>query len=227
VYDPINDTWETKSPNPVTRRRGAATSVAVGNSIYVAFGNQGGHETSNHSVALTYLDVFNTVTDTWTALPNGKYPRDHAGAALVNGRICVSGGRDGGTIIGKKLGKFQYPQPGPTECYNIATKTWSIEQDVLLTREESAYGTTCDGKGLLMAGGENPLGASKQFDIFDGKNWTRLADLNIARYGSGLAVDCVCKAIYVANLLSNPVGSPTRLIVETFFFGGRDVPCLA
>ena len=226
VYDPFADSWSTRTALPLSRRRGGAAAVAVGQFIYILFGNIGGHESADHATALTYTDVYDTKTDTWKMLADAKYPRDHTGGAYVTNnklapRICVSGGRDGGTIIGIEKRQFVYPKTVPTECYNIQTNTWSVEQDVLTAREESAYGTSCDGQ-LLMAGGKVAVNTgSKQFDRFDGKQWTRLGDLNMARYGSGLAVDCYCNAIYIVN----PLGSPEMLSVETFFLGGSNVPC--
>jgi Kelch motif len=218
IYDPIADIWETRTPMPETRRRGSSAVIAVDHLIYVAFGNIGGHEMSNFAVSLNWFDVYNTRTDTWTVLSNAVFPRDHTGGAFVNGRICVGGGRDGGTI--------GWPLVAPTECYNITSKTWSIEDNVLAPRAGSSYGTTCDGK-LIMAGGEvwDQGIASSQVDIFDGTTWQRIDDLNIARHSTGLAVDCVCNAMYIAAGAGTSGGSLELTSVETFFLGGKDVPC--
>jgi hypothetical protein len=216
VYDPFLNKWETKTALADPRRRGSTAVVAIGELIYIAFGTRGGHETGNFVTSLPYLDVYNTTSDTWTALPDASFPRDHTGAAVVNGRICVSGGRNGG-----ELG---WPTVVPTECYNITTGMWSIEANIVQPRAGAAYGTSCDGK-LLMAGGEALGKAYKNFDMFDGTNWTRLADLNFAVHGTGLAVDCVCNAIYIASG-NGKAGSGMELAsVETFSLDHQ--PCLA
>lgn len=211
VYDPIADLWETKSALDNPRRRGSAAVVAVGDLIYVAFGNIGGHETADFAVSSTYLDVYNTLTDTWQALPSATFGRDHVGGGYVNGKICVAGGRDGGTI--------GWPSVGPTECYDIVKGIWSIEADVPVPRAGAAYGTSCDGKYLFMAGGEGDGIAHSSFDAFDGNKWIRLAYLNQARHGTGLAVDCVCNTIYIASGSGAPGNGMELKSVEKFYFG--------
>jgi hypothetical protein len=64
--------------------------------------------------------------------------------------------------------------------------------------------------------------------MFDGKNWTRLADLKMPRHGSGLAVDCVCNAIYIASGSNTQGGSSTSetMSMETFSLD-HSQPCLA
>jgi hypothetical protein len=216
VYDPFMDKWESKTALADPRRRGSSAVVAVGELIYVAFGNRGGHETADHAVSLPYLDVYNTTSDTWKALPDASYGRDHTGGALVNGRICVGGGRDGG-LVG-------WPTVAPTECFDIATNKWTIEANILQPRAGASYGTSCDGK-LLIAGGEGLNKAYKNVEMFDGSKWTRLADLNIARHGTGLAVDCVCNAIYIASGNGQAGGGMEMYSVETISL--NDQPCLA
>jgi hypothetical protein len=180
------------------------------------FGNRGGHETGDHAVSLAFADVYNTTSGTWRELANGLFPRDHVGAALIDGRICVAGGRDGGTI--------NWPNVAPTECYDIATNTWSVEASIVQPRAGANYGRSCDGK-LLIAGGEGEGKAYRNFDVFDGVKWTRLPDMNMSRHGTGLAVDCVCNAIYIASGNGQAGGGMELTSVETITFDNK--PCLA
>jgi Galactose oxidase, central domain len=218
VYDPINDTWETKPPMPSDRRRGSTAVIVVNELLYVAFGNTGGHEQDDFATSYNWLDVYNTITGEWKVLPSGTYVRDHTGGGLVNENlICVGGGRDGGS-------KF-WPNVAPTECYDLRTNTWSIGPNVFVKRAGSAYGTSCDGK-LLMAGGEGGGQTWKNFEVFDGTAWTKLADLNIARHGTGLAVDCVCNQIYIASGNGAQGGGSELYSVETFSLD-HSKPCLS
>jgi N-acetylneuraminic acid mutarotase len=220
VYDPLTDQWTTRRALPVSRRRGAAATVVIGTKIYVAFGGRGGHYTdeNNTTKSVAWFDVYDTITDTWTALPNGNIPRDHTGAVLSDGRICVGGGRVGGSRW--------WPDVLETECYNFTSKNWSIIStgNVLQKRAGASYGTSCDGK-LLMAGGEGSDQAWKNFEMLDGTIWTRLVDLNIARHGSGLAVDCICNQIYIASGAGNQGSGPELYSVETFRFPNQP-PCV-
>lgn len=208
---------------PEARRRGGAASVLVGRRIYVSHGNRGGHETANFSTSLGWLDYYDIDSDVWvTNLPDAPNPRDHTGGALVNGRICVAGGRDGGSI------GFFNETILPTDCYDPATNTWTVEANIPQGRAGSSYGRTCDGK-LMVAGGEGYKKAWPNVDVFDGTSWTTIDRLNIARHGSGLAVDCRCNQIYIASGSRIQGGSVKTEIpsVETFFPGGVDVACPA
>jgi hypothetical protein len=225
VYDPIADQWETRSPMPLSRRRGSSAVIAVGTDIYVAFGNNGGHETGNFATSYAWLDKYNTITGAWTILANGNVPRDHTGGALINNnKFCVAAGRDGGTI--------GWPTVEPTECYNIATNTWSTESNIAQPRGGSAYASyTCGNdnsrKGLLVAGGEGFGAAWKNFDLFNGTHWITLPSMNRARHGTGLAVDCVCGAIYIASGANTAGGGAEFNSLETFYLNGKVTPCLA
>jgi hypothetical protein len=197
--------------------------VLVGDRIYVSHGNRGGHETANYSITLGWLDYYDITEDRWyTNLPDAPHPRDHVGGALINGRICVAGGRDGGDIAKVIL---------PTNCYDLATNTWSVEADIPSGRAGSSYGRTCDGK-LMVAGGEGGIHTSTReawsnVDVFDGTSWTSIDSLNVARHGSGLAVDCICNQIHIASGSRAQGGRYEITSVETLFPNGVDVPCPA
>lgn len=51
---------------------------------------------------------------------------------------------------------------------------------------------------MILAGGERQL--EDRVDVFGGQNWETFTNgLNVARHGSGLAVDCVGNKIYIAS----------------------------
>ena len=220
VYNPATDRWSTRTAMPEERRRGGAAVVVSSDEskIYVSHGNDGGHETGNHATSLPYLDEYDIASDSWTALSdNAPNPRDHTGGALVNGRICVAGGRNGG-VVG-------WPEVAPTDCYDLGSGTWSVEAPIPQVRAGSSYGTTCDGN-LIIAGGEGGGQAWSDVDMFDGSTWTKLDDLVIGRHGSGLAVNCQCNQIYIASGASAQGGGPEITSVETYFPSGTDTPCI-
>jgi N-acetylneuraminic acid mutarotase len=213
VYDPATNQWSTKTALPADRRRGSA-AVVVSNDeskIYVSHGNTGGHEQNNFAVSLGYLDVYDIDNDSWTALPDAPNPRDHTCAAIIDGRICVAGGRNGGEV--------GWPAVSATDCYDIATRTWSVEAAIPNNRSGAACGTTCDGK-LMVAGGEEEWKAQEYTSIFDGKKWTNLAPLVDSRHGTGLAVDCQANLIYIASGAGEGGGGPELLTMETFYPDG-------
>jgi hypothetical protein len=167
------------------------------------------HETGNHAVSLGYLDVYDIATDSWTALSDdAPNPRDRTGGAMINGKICVAGGRNGGEI--------GWPAVAATDCYDLSSGTWSEEADIPQVRAGSSYGTTCDGK-LMVAGGEGAGQAWNNVDIFDGATWASIDSLNVGRHGSGLAVDCVCNQIHIASGSVEQGGAPEVTSMESYF----------
>jgi large repetitive protein len=228
IYDPKTDSWATKPGLPRHRRRGSAAAVVVGRRIYVSHGNRGGHETFLHARTLGWLDYYDVDTNSWTTcLPNAPNPRDHTGGALIvtkdndNRRLlCVAGGRDGGKR------KFFNRVILPTDCFDLETNTWSVQANIPQGRAGSSYGTTCDGK-LIVAGGEGFGQAFDNVNVFDGATWSTWPSLQIARHGSGLAVDCQCQQIYIASGAATQGGAKEIASVETFFPNGTDVACPA
>jgi hypothetical protein len=219
MYDPATNTWQTKTALPLARRRGS-TAVVVSldeRQIYVSHGTIGGHELSNFATARPFLDMYDIATDSWTPLPDAPNPRDHTGGALINGRICVAGGRNGAEI--------NWPDVPQTDCYDITAGKWKVEASIPQARSGSSYGTTCDGK-LMIAGGEGSK-IYQNVDIFDGVSWTSIANLVVGRHGSGLAVDCACNQIHIASGATAPRGGPETKSVETYFPSGFDTPCTA
>jgi hypothetical protein len=187
----------------------------------VSHGNRGGHETGNFSTSLNWLDYYDIDLNVWvTNLPDAPHPRDHTGGAYVNGRICVAGGRDGGSL------KFYDKVILPTDCYDPVSNMWSIEANILQGRAGSAYGTTCDGK-LMVAGGEGFGKAWSNVAVFNGTTWTTVDNLNIGRHGTGLAVDCTCQQIHIAAGSIVQGGKTETKSIETYFMNGVDTPCLA
>jgi hypothetical protein len=218
IYNIGNDTWTTRDGLPADRRRGGAASVLVGRRIYVSHGCRGGHETGNFSTTYGWLDYYDIDTNTWvTNLPDAPNPRDHTGGGYLSNRyICVAGGRDGGSV-----GFFNLVIL-PTDCYDLETNTWSVEANIPQGRAGSAYGTTCDGTHLIVAGGEGFGRAWNNVDLFDGKSWTTLDNLEIARHGTGIAVDCTqnitCESkLYVASGAGSQGGAKEIRSTETYF----------
>lgn len=194
VYDTIQDEWSSLPAMPEYRRRGSAAVVVDGTKIWVSHGNRGGHEEGDFATSYGWIDYFETTTGTWVlgdqaGFPDAPNPRDHTGGALVNGRICVSGGRNGGVI--------DWPAVSATDCFDPVSKTWTVEADIPEDRSGASYGTSCDGR-LIVAGGERDI--SSRVDVFDGTNWETFTNgLIDSRHGTGLAVDCQRNLIYIAS----------------------------
>lgn len=202
VYHPLTDTWSRRTGLPSSRNRGAAAAAyhAASHSIYVSHGNDGGHFAHSRSLAL--LDRYDVAADSWHALSDGIVPRDHAAAGIVrdddsdDDLFCVAAGRNGRATEDVVL---------ETECYRIGADAWELRAPVAVGRGGVAYGTTCDGRQLLVVGGESARStAHDDVAVFDGRVWRTLPSLVRGRHGTGVAVDCDRNEYYVAG------GSPRR-----------------
>lgn len=218
VYDTTSKKWQKKAGLPEYRLRGAAAAVLYGRDIYVVGGNRGGHGLGNGHV-FAWFDKYNIDDNQWTVnLTDAPHARDHTGGGIVNGKLCVASGRDSGAA------DYFNATVLPTDCYNFDTKVWEVHADIPQGRAGAAIGTTCDGK-LMVAGGEGYHEAWNQVDVFDGTSWQTVGSLQVARHGTGLAVDCSCNQIYVASGAGAQGGFPLLDSTETYFPTGVDVSC--
>jgi hypothetical protein len=118
----------------------------------------------------------------------------------------------------------------PTDCFDIQTNTWSVEANIPQGRAGSSYGRTCDGKYLIVAGGEGFGQAWDNVEAFDGTSWIAWDSLNIGRHGSGLAVDCTpnspCRnQVHIASGAAGQGGGREITSVETYFPNGVVTTC--
>jgi hypothetical protein len=220
VYNVSTSEWAaTRTPMPAARRRGGGAVVHHAGKLYVSHGNRGGH--GEHATSLAWLDVYDIARDEWSVGPDAPHARDHTGGAVVGGRLCVAGGRDGGSAA------FFAKTVVPTDCYDFASGKWAVEEDIPTPRAGSAVGAACDGR-MIVAGGEGPGKAFDDVEWFDGKAWAKGDRLARARHGSGLAVGhCGCGFVYFASGGASQGGAKELETVERFTPAGTAAGCKA
>jgi hypothetical protein len=147
AYDPSTNTWSTRASMPTARVRLAA-ATAPGGTIFVV----GGATASGvNGVALTALEAYDPVTNTWTTrapMPTARY-----GLALVtapNGRLYAIGGYS--TSADQALGFV--------EEYNPATDQWVRRADMPTARVH--FGATLGPDGRVYVAGGDLGGFSPQ-----------------------------------------------------------------
>lgn len=221
VYDTKNDRWSSRPGLPEERRRGAAASVLFDAKLYVVGGSQFGHGVGSKTVG--WMDYYDLATKKWEieqpTLPIG---RDHTGAAIIKGKLCVAGGR-----ISSRAGFFAAVVRS-TWCYDFTAMTWTnVRAPLPGARAGAAYGKTCDGY-LMVAGGEGMrMRPFSRVDLFDGTRWIRSAALVQGRHSTGVAVArCAkCSQIFIAAG-NGKQGDVNRLdSTEVFLPGGVDEIC--
>ena len=113
VYDPANDTWDTKTSMPTPRE--GASAAAIGNRLYVV-GGCVRSVPSGACPATDKLEVYDPVTDSWTTKASMPTPRIFMGVAVNNGQLHTVGGDGGGGSI-----------VAIHEVYNPTTDTWTTD----------------------------------------------------------------------------------------------------
>lgn len=218
IYDVAANKWSTRAGLPPWRRRGGAAAVLRGDQIYLVGGNRGGH--GGHATSYGWFDCYNYKTNKWSiGLPTMPDPRDHVGGGMVNGQLCVVGGRDGGSASFFNAARLS------VWCFNFGQWKWNRRQNIPVGRAGAMTGSTCDGK-LMIAGGEGNGGAYKRVDVFNGWTWQKAPFIVRQRHGSGLAIaNCACGHIFIPSGSGSQGGSPELLSTEQYIPAGASEEC--
>lgn len=196
VYDLASGEWSEGAPMPTPR--GASAWAVLDGRIHVIGGNAAGEGavddqpeariTEDRSVNVH--EVYDPADDRWTRLQPMPTPRNHIGAAAVNGRIHV--------VLGRADGDYTL---ATHEIYDPATDSWSEGPPVPTGRSGVAV---LEHGGLLYAFGgerldqpnERTFDDAERFDPGTG-TWERLPPMPTARHGLGAAA--IGNAIYVLS----------------------------
>ena len=178
-YDFGADQWMPRAPMPAPRGAGAA-AVWDGR-IYVAAGESSG------GGSVTTFEVYDPVADQWSPLPDHSNARNHCGAAAVNGRIILVGGRRGSTLIRQ------------TEIFDIASGQWSSGAPIPTGRGGIGVVEVLDR--VVVLGGEGnparPDGLFEEVEYYDpaSDRWFSTIPMARPRHGIGAvsAVDPVTR----------------------------------
>lgn len=159
----VSNTWATKTPMP-TKRRGLVSATV--NGIIYAIGGQklvaSADPDNPTKVNLAKVEAFNPSSNTWTTkapLPSARaWP---SGAAVINGKIYVTGGLNSAGGSTKTL-----------FVYNPATNTWSTKAALPVTSARGAA-VALDGKLWVVT----PAGSSTRLHRYDPatNTWTARA----------------------------------------------------
>ena len=173
AYDPVSNTWTTKASMSIGRE-GPAAGVING-VLYVAGGVVGG---TNGGTALTALEAYDPVSNTWTTKAPMPTARGGAAAGVINGVLYVVGGITGG---GTTLTSV--------EAYNPGSNTWAMKAPV----PTPGFGMASDviNEILYVAGGATAAGTGlTSVEAYDPATdtWTPKASMPQARGGAAAGV---------------------------------------
>lgn len=174
IYDPNTATWMPATAMGTARANHTATLLSNGKVVVI-----GGSSNGTDNGALSSGEVYNPVTNTWTAIasiPAG--PRwKHVALLVASGDILVTAGK---TTDSTYLAS--------TYTYTPGTDTWSAALGAIGTARANAMGMVLNNGDVIIAGGENgsPL-SSDEFSTPPWAAWTTTgAQLSVARHSGGI-----------------------------------------
>lgn len=193
IYDIAAGTWTAGPPLPTAR--GAMAVAVLNGKIHVIGGNAanaGALNPAEHNVgpdasSVGTHEVFDPATGQWTRLPPMPTARNHAGAAVLNGRIHVFAGR-----VGSNDTLFVH------EVFDPATNAWTTAPRVPTGR--SGVAVVVFGGEAYVFGGEAfatqevTFREAERYDPVTNQ-WELVPPMPTGRHGLGAAV--VGEFIYV------------------------------
>ncbi|HEX5053209.1 MAG TPA: kelch repeat-containing protein [Planctomycetota bacterium] len=152
IYDPIANTF-TAVASLLGPRAGHAAATLADGRVMVAGGTTNFTDlTTAITAALNTVEIYNPVTNTWTAGPNiGGNRLVPALTRLNTGRIMISGGIEVTLFLGIPLA---LTSTNKVQLYNPATNTWSNGANMPIGRayHHDSQVTLADGRVLLTGG---------------------------------------------------------------------------
>ncbi len=88
VYDPLSDTWQSKTPLPSARIGVTRENPVINGQIYTTHGldNPSGNFQST-------VYIYDPLTDTWQQKSSASHPRDGVACGVISNKLYVIGGR--------------------------------------------------------------------------------------------------------------------------------------
>ena len=125
VYDPLADTWQTKSPLPTALYGGPREDPVIDDKIFVTHGlnDQGFHATTH---------MYDPSVDTWKQTSTAFHPRDGVASGVISGKLYVVGGR--ADFVGPYGLNFN-------EVYDpalVASLQWTVSNPIDVYRDTAA-----------------------------------------------------------------------------------------
>jgi N-acetylneuraminic acid mutarotase len=139
IYDPVADTWTTKTSMSAARHFHKATLLANGTVLVT-----GGAGTSASSPSyLNTVEIYDPVADTWTTKASFTTARyRHVSILMADGRILLAGGQTGsGTYTNTAY------------IYDPAANTWTSVGNLTVARGYSSASLLPTTGRVLVVGG--------------------------------------------------------------------------
>jgi N-acetylneuraminic acid mutarotase len=186
VYDPATSRWSLgpRLPQPMHH----IMAAAVGGKLYVIGGEMDGASTGRPPVYVAQTWVHDPAVGGWVKRAPMPTARSGGGAAAIDGKIYVAGGRP--------------PGGSAFEVYDPATDRWEKLPDLPAQRNHLAV-VALNGKIIVAGGRVDDLGSERlaAVDIYDPatRRWTKGAPLPAPRAGITSAVHGGCMFVFAGE----------------------------
>ena len=195
-YDPVNNTWREKADMPTPRC--ALATVVVNGKIYAIGGSA--DTPGKLNMPLATIEEYDPVTDKWTKKADMPTSRNSFSASVVDGKIYVIGGYNGGRL-------------SSMEEYDPVTDKWSQKAPINVPRNFLST-SVVNGKIYAMggiAGGLVVLSTVEEYDpVTD--TWTKRTDMPTPR--SAFGISAVKEKIYVIGGAINAAFQMSKTVEE-------------
>ena len=162
AYDPLSNAWTRVASLP--EARSCHTAAVVDGKIYVVGGDI--DDAEGEEVTTDRVAVYEPVADSWQQLAAMPTARNSHAAAVVDGKIYVSGGYTKSGVLSDAF-----------EAYDPVTNTWTTLASLSHPRADHAS-AVINGK-LCVFGGYSRSGRTELVEVYSpaSNSWARVADL--------------------------------------------------
>lgn len=177
IYDPLTNSWTTRSP--MINGRNSHTATLLNNGEVLVGG--GGSIGSSGSNPLPYVEIYNPTNNSWRSVESMSMARSgHTATLLQNGKVLVVGGFD-------KLGSDYNPPLSTAELYNPLTNTWSPAGNMVDARAWHTSTILPSGKVLVGGGvgaGSYTTTILNSVELYDPltNSWSQVTPMNVFRF---------------------------------------------
>jgi len=203
IYNPANNQWRKGPPMPKDRIRGSAGVTIYKDKLYLVAGIQDGHWDGH----VSWLDVFDFKTNTWSILADAPHARDHIAVEVIHDKLYVAAGRR----TTAKTNNVINIKEAAVDVYDFKTNTWiTLPEGSNLPTLRAGASIVAKDELLFVIGGESDtqVPAHSEVEVLNTKTntWSVYPKLNRGRHGTGAVR--IKKAIYTAGGAGNRGGGP-------------------
>ena len=211
IFNIEKNEWRKGPSIPADRRRGSGGAFVYNGKIYMICGEVDGHWDGT----VAWFDEYDPKTNSWKKLADAPHIRDHVGAAVVDDKLYLAGGRRSSAKTNQVLNTTE----ATVDVYDFKTAMWTtLDASLNLPTLRGGPCAVVWNNKVVVIGGESDKqqAAHQDAEAFDPKTskWDKLPNMNIGRHGTG-AVNVGGK-IYIVAGSGNRGGGPELNSIEVF-----------